>query len=67
MPVSDARKRANRKWDNSNKEQMKYLRYRSYSKTFINDLANNEDLQVLKDLIKEKEKNFKKSIDITLN
>lgn len=58
MPVSEARKRANKKWDNSNKEQMKYLRYRSYSKTFINDLANNEDLQVLKDLIKEKEKNF---------
>ena len=67
MPVSDARKRANKKWDDSNKEQMKYLRYRSYSKTFINDLANSEDLQVLKELIKEKEKNFKKSIDITLN
>ena len=58
MPVSDARKRANKKWDESNKEQMKYLRYRSYAKTFVNDLANNEDLQVLKDLIKEKEKNF---------
>ena len=58
MPVSDARKRANKKWDNENKEQMKYLRYRSYSKTFITTLANNEDLQMLKDLIKEKEKNF---------
>ena len=67
MPVSDARKRANKKWDNSNKEQMKYLRYRSYSKTFISTLANNEDLQMLKDLIKEKEKKFKKTIDITLN
>ena len=67
MAISDAKKKANKKWDDSNKEQMKYLRYRSYSKTFINDLANNEDLQVLKDLIKEKEKNLKKSIDITLN
>ena len=67
MPVSDARKRANKKWDDSNKEQMKYLRYRSYSKTFITTLANQEDLQVLKDLIKEKEKNFKKSIDNVLN
>ncbi len=67
MSVSDARKRANKKWDNSNKEQMKYLRYRSYSKTFIKDLANQEDLEMLKDLIIEKEKNFKKSIDITLN
>ena len=67
MPVSESRKRANKKWDESNKEQMKYLRYRSYSKTFIKDLANNEDLQMLKDLIKEKEKNFKKTLDITLN
>lgn len=67
MPVSESRKRANKKWDESNKEQMKYLRYRSYSKTFIKDLANNEDLQMLKDLIKEKEKNFKKTLDNVLN
>ena len=58
MPVSDARKRANKKWDDSNKEQMKYLRYRSYSKTFINDLANCEDLQMLKKCIKEREKDI---------
>ena len=59
MPVSEARKRANKKWDNSNKEQMKYLRYRSYSKTFIKYLANQEDLQVLKDLIIEREELLK--------
>ena len=59
MPISDARKRANKKWDNSNKEQMKYLRYRSYSKTFITTLANNEDLQVLKSLIIEREEILK--------
>ena len=43
MSVSESRKRANKKWDDSNKEQMKYLRYRSYSKTFIKVLANQED------------------------
>lgn len=59
MSVSEARKRANKKWDNSNKKQMKYLRYRSYSKTFITTLANQEDLQVLKDLIKEREELLK--------
>ena len=59
MSVSEARKRANKKWDDSNKEQMKYLRYRSYSKTFIKYLANQEDLQVLKDLIKEREELLK--------
>ena len=66
MPVSESRKRANKKWDDSNKEQMKYLRYRSYSKTFITTLANQEDLQVLKDGIKEKEKNFNKTLDNVL-
>lgn len=59
MSVSEARKRANKKWDDSNKEQMKYLRYRSYSKTFIKYLANQEDLQVLKDLIIEREELLK--------
>ena len=60
MPVSEARKRANKKWDNSNKEQMKYLRYRSYSKTFIKDLSNQEDLQMLKKCIEEREEILKK-------
>ena len=59
MPISEAKKKANKKWDDSNKEQMKYLRYRSYSKTFITTLANQEDLQVLKDLIKEREELLK--------
>ena len=58
MPVSDARKRANKKWDDSNKEQMKYLRYRSYSKTFVNDLANRDDLLMLKKCIEEREKDI---------
>ena len=58
MAVSDAKKKANKKWDDSNKEQMKYLRYRSYSKTFINDLATLEDLQVLKKCIEEREKDI---------
>ena len=57
MALSEAKK----KWDDSNKEQMKYLRYRSYSKSFINDLATNEDLRMLKALIKEKEKKFQKN------
>ena len=58
MAVSDAKKRANKKWDDSNKEQKKYLRYRSYSKTFITTLANQEDLQVLKKCIEEREKDI---------
>ena len=55
MAISDARKRANERWNKKNKEAVKYSNYKSYAKTFINDLASLEDLQILKDLIKERE------------
>jgi len=58
MAISDAKKKANKKWDDSNKKQMKYLRYRSYSKTFVNDLANRDDLLMLKKCIEEREKDI---------
>lgn len=56
MALSESRKRANQKWDNENKEQIKYLRYRSYTKTFITKLAKNEDLKNIKILIESTEK-----------
>ena len=49
--VSEAKKKANKKWDDNNKERMKYLRYRSYTKTFINKLSTAEDLLELRQLI----------------
>lgn len=54
MAISDARKKASKKWDDNNKERMKYLRYRSYSKTFINKLATPEDLKELQNVIKNR-------------
>lgn len=54
--MSEARKEANKKWDNNNKERMKYLRYRSYTKTFINKLSTVEDLDELAALIEERRK-----------
>lgn len=56
MAMSEARKEANKKWDNNNKERMKYLRYRSYTKTFINKLSTVEDLDELAALIEERRK-----------
>ena len=56
MAISNARKRANKKWDNENKEQIKYLRYRSYANTFIKKMAKNEDLKNIKILIESTEK-----------
>lgn len=51
MAVSEAKKKANKKWDDAHKEQMKYYRYRSYSKTFVNELAKDKDLDELEKLI----------------
>ena len=55
MEISEARKKANQKWDNKNKARMKYLRYRSYTKSFIKQMATSEDLRELKQLINERE------------
>ena len=54
MAISEARKKANKKGDDNNKERMKYLRYRSYSRTFINKLATLEDLKNLQKTIKNR-------------
>ena len=59
MAISDAKKKANRKWNKKNKDAVKYSNYKSYAKTFISTLANSEDLQILKELIKEREKEDK--------
>nr|DAK77447.1 MAG TPA: hypothetical protein [Caudoviricetes sp.] len=59
MAISDAKKKANQRWNKKNKGTIKYSNYRSYAKTFISTLANNEDLQALKDLIKVREKELK--------
>lgn len=59
MAISEARKKANKRWDDKNKERMKYLRYRSYAKTFINKLSTVEDLDELSALIEERRKELK--------
>ena len=55
MAISEARKKANQKWDNKNKAKMKYLRYHSYTKSFIKQMATSEDLRELKQLISKRE------------
>ncbi len=50
--VSEARKRANEKWNEANKEKMKVYRYRSQAKKFIKDFATEEDLEDLEEMIK---------------
>lgn len=54
--LSEARIKANKKWDEKNKERKKYIVKRSIAKSFIKNLATQDDLNELKELIKLKEK-----------
>lgn len=44
MTLSDAKKRANQKWNDKNKDKMTYFRRKSDSKNFILKYATEEDL-----------------------
>ena len=56
--TSDAQIKASTKWNTKNKDKMNYIRKKSSAKRFIEDVASLEDLQMLKDLIEKKLKNF---------
>lgn len=49
--VSEAQKRAKKKWDDKNKDKNRVYRYRSYARKFIRDLAVEDDLKELEELI----------------
>lgn len=49
--VSEAQKRAKKKWDDKNKDRNRIYRYRSYARKFIRDLATDDDLKELEKLI----------------
>ena len=53
--LSKAQINAQKKYDEGNKEQRNYLRSRSSARSFIRTKATKEDLQELKEIIKNKE------------
>ncbi|MBM6753869.1 MULTISPECIES: hypothetical protein [Lactobacillaceae] len=52
--VSNAQKRAKKKWDDKNKDKNRIYRYRSYARKFIRDLATDDDLKELRKMIDER-------------
>lgn len=57
MPkLSEARKKANKKWDDKNKARKSYITKRSTAKSFILNLATKEDLKQIKEYIQQREK-----------
>lgn len=57
--TSEARRRANQKWDQNNRERKRYIVARSTTKSFISKKATHEDLLKVKAMVDEKLKEFK--------
>ncbi|KRN88595.1 hypothetical protein [Ligilactobacillus ceti] len=55
--VSDAQKRASKKWVEANKERKAYIVKRSTCRSFLKKLATIEDLNEMEEIIKERKKN----------
>ncbi len=54
MMVSEAQRRANKKWNDKHKEENRIYRYRSYARKYVRDIASKEDLAELQQLINER-------------
>lgn len=56
--VSESQKRAQKKYDEKNREKRTYLSQRSTSRGFIRNKATLEDLEELAELIEERKKSL---------
>lgn len=54
--MRESQKKAQKKWDEKNREHSSYLKSRSSAKSFIRNKATNEDLEELEILIAERRK-----------
>lgn len=52
--ISEARRRATKKWNDKNKDKQRIYQYRSYARKFIRDLATEQDLKELQMLINQR-------------
>lgn len=52
--TSEAQLKAAKKWNDKNKDKQRVYRYRSYARKFIRDLATDNDLKELQEMIQER-------------
>nr|DAX34333.1 MAG TPA: hypothetical protein [Caudoviricetes sp.] len=57
MGISDKKKASNKRWDDANKERIKYLKMKSAAKSFIK-IAEINDIEILKEWLEEREKDI---------
>lgn len=58
---TEAKAKANKKWNQSNKERVQYINKRSATKSFILNLATEEDLKNIESYIIERKAKLKES------
>ena len=58
--MTEAKRRANKKWDEKNKEKKKVIILRASTKRFIREFASEEDISNIKEYISEREKILQK-------
>ncbi|MFO1547027.1 hypothetical protein ABC418_13845 [Lactiplantibacillus plantarum] len=60
VKLSEARERANKKWDDNNKQRKQYINKRSVARNFVKQLATVDDLNELQELLEERRKELDK-------
>ena len=61
VKLTESRKKANKKWDENNKDRKNYIVKRSTTKNFILKLATEEDLKAIESYIEERKAKLKES------
>ncbi len=61
VKLTEARKKANKKWDENNKDRKNYIVKRSTTKNFILKLTTEEDLKAIESYIEERKAKLKES------
>lgn len=57
--LSEARRKANKKWNDKNKDKQRVYLYRSHAKTFVREIASEDDLKELRKMIDKRLDNIK--------
>lgn len=61
MPLSEARKNANERWNNKHKDKKRVYSYRSNARKFIREMATPEDIAELRELLGKREQELKEN------
>lgn len=59
--LTEAREKANRRWDNKNRDRKRYLNKRSTAKSFILKDATEEDLETILEYVEKRKADLKNS------